>query len=168
VNWKATLLKGGFSFFAAALPMGTERPHVRKLNPPKPWRRRVRHHARKDNVMKYMIFLMLIAPVSCFATSYQPSGEYQTKWCTENGGTVNYVHEDDTSKVACIKGRYIVDVDHVGNWKEALGQALYFSAITGRKPGVALIVPNSTEDANNFKNLKLVAGKFNIKVWEIK
>jgi hypothetical protein len=128
----------------------------------------MRNNARKDNVMKYIIFLILMVPVSCFATGYQPSGEYKTKWCSDNGGKVDYVHEDDASKVACIRDRYVIDVAHVGKWKEAVGQALFFSVITGKKPGVALIVPDTTEDANNFKNLKLVAGKFNIRVWEIK
>jgi len=118
--------------------------------------------------MKYLILFILIIPMSCFATSYQPLEMYQEKWCAENGGKVDYIHEGDNSNFVCIKDQYAIYLEYAGKWKEAVGQALYYSAITGKKPGVALIVTNSTEDTKNLKNLRLVADKFNIRVWEIR
>jgi hypothetical protein len=118
--------------------------------------------------MKYLLFIMLLMPISCFATSYQPLEEYQAEWCAKNGGKIDYVYENDTSNVACIKDQYAIYTAYASKWKEAVGQALYYSVMTGKKPGVALIVPNTAEDTKNFKNLKQVADKYNIRVWEIK
>lgn len=118
--------------------------------------------------MKYFIFAILIIPTTCFATSYQPLGEFQSKWCTENGGVVDYVHEDYSNNIACIKDQYAIDVEYANKWKEAVGQALYYSAITGKKPGIALIIQNLTDDKKHVESLRLVANKFNIRVWEIR
>jgi hypothetical protein len=118
--------------------------------------------------MKYLLFIMLLIPMSCFATSYQPLEEYQAEWCAKNGGKVDYVHEDGTSNVACIKDQYVIYLAYASKWKEAIGQSLYYSVMTGKKPGVALIVPKTAEETKNLKNLKLVADKYNIRVWEIR
>jgi hypothetical protein len=105
-------------------------------------------------------------PISCYATSYPPPGEFQAKWCIDNGGVVDYIKEDDSSNIACMKDQYIIDVAYANQWKEAVGQALYYSAVTGKKPGIALIMLNSTEDKKHLDSLRLVADKYNIKVWE--
>ncbi len=118
--------------------------------------------------MKYLIFFMLVIPVSCFATSYQPLEEYQAEWCAKNGGKVQHIPEDDSGNLACIKDQYIIYLEYAGKWKEAVGQALYYSVITGKKPGIAAIVTNSTEDTKNLKNIRLVADKYHIRVWEIR
>lgn len=123
---------------------------------------------RKGNVMKYLIFFILVVPVTCYATSYQPIDTYQAEWCTKNGGQVDYIAEDEISNFACIKDQYAICLDYIGKWKEAVGQALYYSVVTGKKPGIAVITTNSQEDSKKLKSLKLVSDKFKIMVWEIK
>lgn len=118
--------------------------------------------------MKYLVFLMLVLPMPCFATSYQPLGEYRAMWCSKNGGKVEYVNGDDTGNFVCIKDQYAINIEYAGKWREAVGQALYYSIITGKKPGIALIVSDSTDDISYLKNLNLVARKYNIRVWDIR
>lgn len=122
----------------------------------------------ENKIIKYLMFLICFMPITCYATSYQPLGEYQVKWCIENGGVVDYINEDDSKDIACIIKPYVIDVAYANQWKEAVGQALYYGAVTGKKPGVALIMQNSTEDKKHLESLKLVADRYNIKIWEIR
>ncbi|HET6418751.1 MAG TPA: hypothetical protein VFG19_01255 [Geobacteraceae bacterium] len=123
---------------------------------------------RKNKIINYLLFSIFFMPIFCYATSYQPLGEYQVKWCIENGGAVDYINLDGKKNIACIIEPYVIDVVYANQWKEAIGQALYYGAVTGKNPGVALIMQNSTEDKKHLESLRLVADRYNIKIWEIR
>jgi hypothetical protein len=43
------------------------------------------------------------------------------------------------ARVDCLTDEYAIEVDWTGKWAEAIGQALYYSWATGRKPGIILV-----------------------------
>lgn len=69
---------------------------------------------------------------------------YQNEWCGKREGQVEYVLED-RARVDCLLPEYAVEVDFDNKWAEAIGQALYYATMTGRKPAVLLIIGRNHE-----------------------
>ena len=103
---------------------------------------------------------MLILSISLFAKER----DYQVPFCKALDGQIEYVIEDRT-RIDCLTDIYAIEVDYAKKHHEAVGQALYYSIITGRKPAVALIV--GINDNRFLKRLKVVAKKVGIKVFII-
>jgi len=60
---------------------------------------------------------------------------YVEQYCT---GQVEYVLHDRT-RVDCLTGEHAIEIDWCSKWAEAIGQALYYSKVTGKKPKIVLI-----------------------------
>ncbi len=69
---------------------------------------------------------------------------YQTKWCEEHDGILEYVLTDKT-RVDCLTEDYAIEFDFGSKWAEAIGQSLHYGAETGRQPGVVLIIEKGSE-----------------------
>lgn len=91
--------------------------------------------------------------------------DFQTLWCKKEGGIVEYVLKDRT-RVDCLTSSHAVEVDFAPKWAESIGQSLYYATMTGRRPGVLLIM-KSEGDKRHLKRLNTVADKTGIKVWTI-
>ena len=89
--------------------------------------------------------------------------EYQNVWCLETGGVSEYTLEDRT-RVDCLTDEYAVEVDFAAKWAEAVGQALYYALMTGKKPGVLLIIERPS-DMRHLGRLLAVSDKTGITVW---
>jgi hypothetical protein len=89
---------------------------------------------------------------------------YQTKLCSQLGGKMEYRLRDAT-RVDCITNKYAIEVDWAKKWAEGIGQALYYSIRTKKRPAVALIV--GTKDKKYIKRLEQVAHKLHIKIFLI-
>ena len=92
---------------------------------------------------------------------------YQTKLCEALNGVMEQSLLDRT-RVDCLTEEYAIEVDFAKKWAEAVGQSLYYAAMTGEKPAIGIIAGESKKDARNLKRLKVLAEKYNIKVFEIK
>lgn len=90
---------------------------------------------------------------------------YQGAWCAARGGRTEVVLPDRT-RVDCITGEHAVEADFAPKWAEAIGQALYYSMRTGRKPGILLIM-ESKKDERFLERLLAVTGSLGIDVWTI-
>jgi hypothetical protein len=71
----------------------------------------------------------------------------------------------DKTRIDCLSSEYAIEVDWAKKWAEAIGQSLYYSLMTNKKPAIALIVDSNDERFIN--RAKLVASKFNIKIFTI-
>jgi hypothetical protein len=91
--------------------------------------------------------------------------EYQRLWCSEAGGRAEYVLPDRT-RVDCLTDEYAVEVDFAKKWAEAIGQALYYAVVTGKRPAVLLIMENPS-DARFLKRLRRVAVTTKFKIMTI-
>lgn len=78
---------------------------------------------------------------------------------------MEYVLED-RARVDCLTEEYAVEIDFAPKWAEAVGQALYYAIMTGKKPGVVLILRNEG-DKRFLKRISKISSIYKIRVWEI-
>lgn len=90
---------------------------------------------------------------------------YQKAWCDSVGGATEVALPDRT-RVDCVTEEYAVEADFASKWAEAVGQSLYYSIVTGKKPGILLIMEEK-KDERDFERVRAVADRFGVKVWTI-
>lgn len=74
----------------------------------------------------------------------------------------------DRTRVDCLTGTHAIEYDWGKKWAEAIGQSLYYSAMTGKKAGIVLIVTPRTKDRYLKRlNTAIVAHNLDIQVWTI-
>jgi len=79
-------------------------------------------------------------------------------------GQIEYVLSDKT-RIDCLTDEYAIEFDYAKKWAESIGQSLYYSKMTGKKPAVAIIL-KSPEDRKYLKRIETVSK--DIKIIEIK
>lgn len=99
-------------------------------------------------------------------TAYALESDYSAPWCVLQGGE----HEKrlaDGTRVDCLTTQYAIEVDFATKWYEAVGQALHYARMTGKQPGIMLIV-GAGEDVY-FDRLSVVAQTNcpRIRVWRV-
>lgn len=87
--------------------------------------------------------------------------DYVQAYCK---GVTEYVLPDRT-RVDCLTDEYAIEFDRGKNWAEAIGQSLYYAKMTGKKPGVAIII-KSPDEQRYIKRIKKVDR--NIEIFVIK
>ena len=111
-------------------------------------------------MFKKLLILIIIFWVSCFSANafeyaYAPNGykyvihkhsesSYQHAWCSAHKGIEEYENKDKT-RVDCLTEYHAVEFDFANKWAESIGQALYYSKMTGKKPAVVLILSSLTD-----------------------
>ena len=111
---------------------------------------------KKSNkkVLHFVITLLLMAtgiyyvglcnvPLKWYETQVmmpnQVESYYQKQWCTSDFGRKEAVLWDMT-RVDCLTKDYAIEFDFAKKWAESVGQALYYSKLTGKAPAVVLIL----------------------------
>lgn len=120
-------------------------------------------------VMKKLIIALLILalPVTAQAKRLYLEKEYQKEWCSSHGGIVEYVLPDK-SRVDCLTDTHAIEFNFASKQAEAIGQALFYAEITGRLPGVVLILGNPDKDTKYLKRLLTATkGLDNFSIWVI-
>jgi hypothetical protein len=84
--------------------------------------------------------------------------DYVKKYCK---GTIEHRLYDST-RVDCLTDDYAIEYDWGHKWAEGIGQALFYGAVTGKKPAVALIVDTETE--KRYIDRALIASKGVVKI----
>ena len=75
--------------------------------------------------------------------------DYVNMYCT---GIKEYVLADKT-RVDCLTDEYAIEFDYAKKWAESIGQSLYYSKKTGKKPAVAIIT-NGENDLKYIQRIK--------------
>jgi hypothetical protein len=91
-----------------------------------------------------------------------PEAYYQKQWCSEHGGQAEVVLSDAT-RCDCLTEANAIEFDFAPKWAEAIGQALYYGAMTGKTPGIVLIV-RGPGDAKYVERIKAVADRYEIAI----
>lgn len=89
-----------------------------------------------------------------------PEKYYQKEWCNKNNGILEYRLSDDT-RVDCLTNEYAVEFDFAPKWAESVGQSLYYSKMTGKKPAIVLIKEKHT-DTRYIKRAQTLAEAYEI------
>jgi len=113
--------------------------------------------------MKILLLLTLL-----LSGNVQAENEryYQDKLC-ENIGISEVVLEDRT-RVDCLTFGMAIEVEFANKWKDSIGQALHYSLMTRRQPGIALIMLTDKDCKYLMRLVRVVKSLRNrISLWEI-
>ena len=80
---------------------------------------------------------LIVLCVAAFAAERESF--YTSTICKELGGQVEYRLPDGT-RCDCLTDEYAIEVEFAPKWKEAIGQALHYARLTGKKPAIVLLV----------------------------
>jgi len=102
--------------------------------------------------------------ISTLAYADKSEKDYQNEWCQ---GEKEVVLSDKT-RVDCLTDTHAIEIEFANKWKEAIGQSLHYSLMTGKKAGIVLIL-RKPSDQMYMKALKKVvkANNLNTKIWGI-
>ena len=135
--------------------------------------------AGKNRVLHFVLVLILMTTgIYYLGLNYVPQKWYETQtmmpnqvesyyvnqWCTDDFGRKEAILWDMT-RVDCLTKDYAIEFDFAKKWAESIGQSLYYSKMTGKKPAVVLIL-TSLEDYRYVKRIERLEN--NIKIFLIK
>lgn len=106
-----------------------------------------------------IIFFITASPKGRYEKDYQKVFALWIQGKTE-------VTLSDKTRVDILTDIYAIEVDFAKKWAESIGQSLFYSLMTGKKPGVVLIM-KAENDKRFLKRLMKVSEKYNIQVWLI-
>ena len=87
---------------------------------------------------------------------------YQEKFAKEIDGQVEVIMKDGT-RCDILTSTHAIEVDFARKWAEAIGQCLHYSFHTGKKPAVALIVLDPS-DNKYINRVKQISSDFNLDI----
>ena len=143
-----------------------------------PLRRKKKNNSNTKMLSFITTFILMATGIYYYGLNYVPEKWYETQtmmpnqvesyyvnqWCTSDFGRKEAVLWDMT-RVDCLAKDYAIEFDFAKKWAESVGQALYYSKITGKKPAIALILTSLT-DYRYLKRIERLDS--NIKVFLIK
>jgi len=92
--------------------------------------------------MKFLILITLaIIPLLGHAGKGKLESDYQNKWSQSKKEVVLI----DRTRVDCLTDTHAIEVEFANKWKEAIGQSLHYSLMTGKKAGIVLIMRKPTD-----------------------
>lgn len=117
---------------------------------------------------RFILTLCVYAIGLCgFCAHCYPEKTYQEHWCSMNCGKQEVILFDK-ARVDCVTKTHAIEFDFATKWAESIGQALYYSHVTGLAPGIVLILENPQKDQKYVSRVNAVAKKYEITVWTMK
>jgi hypothetical protein len=102
--------------------------------------------------MRKIILLILVLLIPQVEAKHVNSERYyQEKWCNQNNGIAEYILPDKT-RIDCLTKKYAIEFDFAPKWAEAIGQSMYYSKVTNKKPAICLIIKSK----NDYKYVKRI------------
>lgn len=92
-------------------------------------------------MIRFFALFLIVLPTLVFAEKAQKEAFYNDLWCSEWQGETEVLTQMDT-RIDCLLELQAVETDFDEKWAEGLGQALHYSAMTGKKAAVLLIMKN--------------------------
>lgn len=116
---------------------------------------------------KYILFfILLILGFTQNTLLGQPESYYCDLLAKELNGIREYTVEN--GRVDILTDQYAIEVERASNWKQSIGQALWYGLQTNRKPGIILIMKDLKDRKHGIRLQSAIdyAGLTNqIKVW---
>jgi hypothetical protein len=95
-------------------------------------------------MIKIAIACFVLSATHALAQNAQKEDFYANIWCAEQNG-LGEVKTAQNTRIDCLTEEYAVEVDFDTKWAEGLGQALHYSAESGKKAAVLIIVQNHNQ-----------------------
>ncbi|MBK1883637.1 hypothetical protein JIN85_14540 [Luteolibacter pohnpeiensis] len=110
--------------------------------------------------------LALVGSSACAKeTPAHPEAWYRDEVARKLGGKTEV--QVPNGRVDILTEAYAIEVEKATNWKEAIGQCLWYSLQTNKRAGIVLIVTNEKRDRGHIIRLGSViqANELPIRVW---
>ena len=88
--------------------------------------------------------LLLSLSVNCFAAHRHVESYYEKIWCKDQNGTAEVLFNDGT-RADCVIRTHAIEFEFALKWAESIGQSLHYGALTGKTPGIVLILEKPTD-----------------------
>ena len=121
---------------------------------------------KKLKTVPALLVTTLLIGGNCYAAHRHLEKYYQDKWCAAHDGKTEVVLPDK-ARVDCVTSSNAIEFDFGKKWAESIGQALYYSAVTGKKAGIVLIMENPEKDQVYRTRLMVAIKGLPVDVWEI-
>ena len=118
-------------------------------------------------ILLFITVIIVSVFMGCTEKKKYKEKYYQTLLCDDLNGVMEQSLLDRT-RIDCLTDEYAIEVDFSKKWAESVGQSLYYAEMTGKKPGVGLIVRDNAQDKRHMKRLRILAQKYHIKIFKIK
>lgn len=116
---------------------------------------------------KILLLFLLFLSLPAMADKHVYSEKYyQNEWCSRWYGKQEVILPDKT-RVDCVTRNFAVEFDFAFKWAESIGQALYYSKMTGKKPAIILIIEKPS-DFKHYKKAEKITSDLGIKLWYMK
>jgi len=118
----------------------------------------------KLSKLRKSIALLLLAVLSGNTLAVENEDYYNRAFCIEMGGKAEHVLPD-RSRVDCLTSTHAFEADWAQGLKvyESIGQALYYSAETGKQPGILLLIKKNNSE-KYIRKVKRVIKTFNLPI----
>ncbi|MCP5050761.1 MAG: hypothetical protein GY940_26595 [bacterium] len=104
----------------------------------------------------FLTVILLLMPLGLTAMAgtkgLSEQKNFRDSWCQRMGGETTVLLKDKMT-VDCLMDEYAVAIDSASQWAEIIGKSKYYAAMTGRKPGIVLILENQEKDFANMVRL---------------
>jgi hypothetical protein len=115
--------------------------------------------------MKYIILFLISL------NAYGLEKDYQYPWCKAQPG---YISEKESievrikaGRIDCLTTEYAIEVDYAPKFKNAYGQASWYSTVTGKKAGIMLIVGEGQEKYVDYLHEMMFEKGVHIRIWTV-
>lgn len=104
--------------------------------------------------MKGLVLLVMLCSLPCtsFAEDLHSEKDYQYAWCNRRGGDTR-CDLPGPERCDCLLPKYAIEVDFAKRWESAIGQSLRYAMLSGKKPGIVLIL-GSEKDKRYLSRLR--------------
>ena len=113
-----------------------------------------------------IFFILLACSLPVQAKRMYNEAYYQELWCSEQKGQMEYVLPDFT-RVDCLTEDHAIEFDFANKWAESIGQALHYGMMTGKKPGIVLIIEKPKQFVY-YNRIVPLCEKYGITLWTMK
>jgi len=118
--------------------------------------------------VRILFLAFVLLPSICFAARLHHEVWYQDRWCADQDGRTEIIVQSG-ARCDCLTDTHAIEFDFANKWAEAIGQALHYSAQTGKRAGIVLIMENPAKDTKYLERLKMTieSHELPIDVWTI-
>ena len=115
------------------------------------------------NLVKIFLTLSLLIG-SVFVHALENEDYYNRQFCKEESGQAEY-RLPDLSRIDCLTDTHAFEADWADGLKvyESIGQSLYYSAETGKQPGILLLIRKNSFE-KHIRKVKRVIERWNLPI----
>jgi hypothetical protein len=115
--------------------------------------------------MRWVLLLLALSlPV---LAEDRPEKWYVDKYCRSKFNGFPEYHLPDGKRIDCMTDEYVLEFGFATSKYEDVGQSLYYSHRTGKKPGIVAIIKDA-KDKKTVKEIQPLLDKHGIRLWRLK